>query len=383
MSILTTPKFNEQNNEPEIKKINLRADNDKPLKIKAEEIPNLVPEKILTQWMEGDADPYFKIQELKFPLMANGYNYTKEFFESFVSKINKGPIPGSKDGHLMSWGKRAKTDFILVGAKIENGKKEGSGKVYLKNYIPPVGESGDNEIFLKELKSNMIDFSLVAYTKDEREEKPDGTIIWNVIESTGGERNDAVPYGLGAMEQKTNVNNTVDDSKNNNRESKQMGKQEVLETLKTLKTNAEVTLPEVAAVMGLESQLITDDQQIIISKMNTAKKLIGDVDIIDFITEAIASKKENALKVRNALLTENFGDKVIKGTQKENTARIYAERITEGQELTEEKINEVKNDTIFKKLSAENADVHSDINNIEGETEKNKAGSDVGGSVEV
>lgn len=355
----------------EIKKINLRSEKDKPLKIKAEDIETLVPEKILSQWMDGDADPYFKIQEIKYPLLANGYNYVESFFESFIEKLNRAPIPGSKDGHLMEWGKRADTDFILVGAKIDK-KKNGKGSVFFKNYIPPEGESGSNEVFLKELKSNMIDFSLVAYTKDERIENEDGSIIWNVIESVGGERNDAVPYGLGAMEQKTNK--SINDGKNNiNGESKQMNKEEVLKALKTLKTNAEVTLPEVAKAMGLEKLLITDEQQTALSKLNVVQGVIGEkIDILDFVTESMKYRKENARITREAKMNEVFGPKVFENTKKENKARVYAERILKDDELTDEKVNEIKDDEFYKGFVAENADINSDANEVEGISEGNK-----------
>ena len=185
------------------KKLNLRMEDDKPIDISPDSIPNLVPVDYLSKWMEGDDNPYYKIQEIEFPLVANGYNYTEKFFKSFVSKLKKRPIPGARLGHETSWGKRAVTDLLLIGAKF-NSNGDGSGSVLFKNYIPLIGESGDNTVFIKENKTNMIEFSLVSYTKDEREEHPDGSITWNVIESMFGERNDAVAYGEGAMTQKTN-----------------------------------------------------------------------------------------------------------------------------------------------------------------------------------
>ena len=167
-----------------LRKINLRKDNDKPLKIKADEIPTLVPETAMVKWMEGDKSPYYKVQKIDFPLVANGYNYVESFFESFINKLNRAPIPGSREGHEMSWGKRGKTDFLLVGGKIDK-KKNGKGSVYFKNYILPEGESGDNANFIKENETGMVDYSLVSYTKDERIENPDGSVTWNVIESMG------------------------------------------------------------------------------------------------------------------------------------------------------------------------------------------------------
>ena len=154
-----------------IKKINLRAANDKPLTITADEIPNTIPQKALNKWQLGDDEPYYKIQEIEYPLLANGYNYLESFFKSFIKKLERAPIPGSKDGHEMSLGKRGETDFIMSGALIKpNG--DGTGKVYFKNYVPKEG----NERFIKENETNMVEFSLVSGTRDERQENGDNTI---------------------------------------------------------------------------------------------------------------------------------------------------------------------------------------------------------------
>lgn len=369
-----------------IKKLNIRASNDKPLNIKAEEIPNLVSEKILAEWIKED-DPYFKIQAIKFPVKANGYNYTKSFFESFIKKMEVAPIPGSRDGHDYSFGGRASSDLILVGGKIELNKTNSEkGIVYLKNYIPPVGASGDNNIFIKELKSNMIDFSLVSYTKDELVKNKDGSETWNVVESLFGERNDAVPREMGAMEQKLNsVNNPADGGENNKREKILMTKEEILNGLKTLKTNNDITLPEVAKSLGLEGLLLTEDQKNLIAKLNSAQKLIGkDIDIVEFINESISFKKENAKVNRENVLTKEFGLKEYPDTKKENKARTYAEQISENKELTEELISEIKKNSIYISLSAERADLNSEENNLTGELDSKKINeSAIGGLVEV
>jgi hypothetical protein len=344
--------------EKEFKKLNLRADNDKVLSIQPDSIPTLVPADSIKQWMDGDADPYYKIQKIDFPLVANGYNYTADFFKSFVSKLNRAPIPGSKLGHETSWGKRGTTDLLLVGAEVKENKN-GKGSVFLKMYIPPVGESGDNAVFIKENKTQMVDYSLVSYTKDERIENPDGTVTWNVIESRYGERNDAVGYGEGAMQQKTNsADNDI------TIQGEGMEKKEILKALKTLKTNLEITLPEIASELGLGSLLITDEQNAAVNKMNAVQKLIGDRDPVEYIKELQSVVKQNADEVRAAKFNEVFGVKVFEDTKKENKARTYAEKIIGDDELTEEKINEVKEDEIYKSLAAERADVDSDANRI-------------------
>jgi hypothetical protein len=339
----------------ELKKINLRQPNDKPLLIDPSTIPNNVPEKILKQWMDGDDNPYFKIQQIDYPLVANSYNYTEKFFKSFAKKLERAPIPGSKDGHETSWGKRGNTDIILVGAKFDSNG-DGTGSVFLKNYFPPEG----NEVLIREGKSDMLEFSLVSYTKDEREELPDGSVTYNVVESLFGERNDVVGYGEGAMTQKTN--NKIEDK------GESMNKEEILKALLTLKTNLGITLPEIAKHLSLVSLLVTEEQEKALVKINSIKTLCGDVDPIDFINGLVAEKKENIGAVRAAKLNEVFGTKIDQETKKENLARKHAETLLGDSELTEEKINEIKEDSVFKSLAVEIADIDSDFNQI-GESE--------------
>lgn len=342
------------------KKLNLRAPNDKPLKIDADSIPTLVPEKLINEWMGGDENPYYKVQQIDYPLVANGYNYVESFFESYIGKLNRAPIPGSKSGHETQWGKRPPTDFLLVGAKIEK-KKNGKGSVFFKNYIPKEGESGDNSIFIKENKSGMIDFSLVSYTRDERIEEPGGKVTFNVVESMFGERNDAVEYATGAMKQKTNA---VGDGNNSKGDS--MEKKDILEALLTLKTNMGITLPEIAKHLSLEALIITDEQKLNLSKLNSIVALCGENDPVEFVSSIIDEKKQNAKDVREAKLSELFGTKEIDG--KENQVRIYAESIIGDKDITDEVVAGIKENSIFKTLASEQADVNSDFNRI-GESE--------------
>lgn len=339
----------------ELRKFNLRSESDTPLTITAAEIPTLVPEKILKEWMDGDTDPYYKIQEIKYPVLANRYNYLESFFESFIKKLKRTAIPGSKGGHETSWGKRAPTDLLLVGAKI-NSNGDGTGSVFFKNYIPKTGDSGDNAIFIKENKTGMVDYSLVSYTRDEIIENPDFSRTYNVVESMYGERNDAVGYGEGAMEQKTN-NKEIEKGEG-------MTKEEILKGLLTLKTNNGVDLPEIAKHLNLESLLITDEQTAGIAKLNAIKKLCGDRDPVELITAMQEAEKLNAESVRSAKISEEFGPENWDDTKKENKGRSYAEQVLDGKELTEENIKGVKENSIYVSLAAERADVNSEDNEL-------------------
>ena len=328
------------------KKFNLRKDKNQ-LFIDASTIPTTISEKARLQWMDGDEDPYFKIQKIDYPIKANGDIYLESFFESFIASLADAPIPGSKDGHNTHWGARGTTDFVMVGAKMEpNG--DGTGSVYFKNYIPKL----NNEVFIKELESNMIEFSLVAYVNQERVDNGNGDYEWYVTKAVSGFRNDAVD--VGAMEQKLN--------NKDNQGEKMATKKEHLDGLLGFKTNGEVTLLEVAKHLGLENQVITEDQKAKLNDLEGIVKLCGDKKPADLINEMLTEKKENAVKVRNAALGEAFGPEVYESTKKSNKARSYATKILGKDELTEEKINEIKADEIYLSLAAEHADVDSKEN---------------------
>jgi len=342
-----------------IKKFNLKSSKGL-LKIDPDTIPITIPKAAQAEWMGGDEDPYFKIQAIKYPLKANGDNYLESFFESYISKLKNAPIPGSKSGHEMSYGKRGDTDFILAGALMES-KGDGKGTVYFKNYIP----KENNETFIKELNSNMIEFSLVSNVVEERIEKKDGSVEWNVIESVYGERNDAVD--VGAMDQKLNAQNNIEDIG-----EKRMDKKEILEGLLVLKTNNGITLPEIAKNLSLETLLITDEQKANLTKHNSIVKLCGEFDPVEFIKGLVEERKENMASVRSAKMTESFGVKVFEDTKKANKARLYAEKVLGDAELTDEKVNEIKEDELYKYHALERSDVDNPENELGVSEEKNK-----------
>lgn len=344
-------------------------------KIDPDSIPTLVPDKALKEFQKDDPDPYYKTQKIEFPIVANGLNYQKSFFESFISKLNERPIPGSKSGHNLFSSERPPTDFLLIGGKIESKSKE-KGFVYFKNYIPKNGATTTNETFIKENKSDMVHFSLVTYPKYEVLEDKDGNEIVNIIESLYGERNDAVEYNLGAMKQETNIKDLKDqdDLKDNNK----LGgvnletKQEVLKVLNTMKANADITLIEVAEAMELQSQLITDEHLQAIKIVNSLKNLGFTDPVKDY--EKLKNKIEaDRESVRNARLDKEFGTKEDSQTKKDNLLRTYAEGKTVnvyGDDL-EKAINDLKEDPIAKKFAAERADVNSEANEL-GVVENNK-----------
>jgi hypothetical protein len=344
----------------ELRKLNL-VQNKSKVNIDPSMIPNLVPKEKLAKWQEGDTKPYYKIQEIDYPIVANGITYQESFFESFVKKLKQRPIPGSKAGHEMSWGARPPTDFVMIGGKLDkNG--DGSGKVYFKNYIPPEAASGSNETFIKENKTDMVHYSLVSYTKDEIERDADNNIVMiNVVESIKGERNDAVEYGLGAMDQKTNKNISLEDEKVEGKKEGEMTRQELLEKLKTLKANAEITLNDVAEALGLSSQVVTDEHKEALKVFNSLKKAEID-NPVEKIKELEAEIKLNSVAVRNAELDKEFGADEDKKNYLRQYAGEQAGDLT-GEEL-KTKINEIKESEIAKQLAKSRADYMSDENII-------------------
>lgn len=332
------------------KKFNLRQSKE-PIKIDASSIPDTISSDAKNEWIGEDKDPYYKIQKIEYPIKANGDIYVESFFQSFINSLKDAPIPGAKDGHVTQWGARGNTDFIMSGAKLESNG-DGTGAVFFKNYIP----KENNETFIKELNSNMIEFSLVAYVKEERIDKGDGEVEYHVTEAISGFRNDAVD--VGAMEQKLNNKNL------NIEKGEGMTKEEILKGLLTLKTNNGVDLPEIAKHLNLDSLLITDEQTAGIAKLNAIATLCGGKDPVEMITELQASVKQNADSVRAAKISEEFGPKEWDDTKKENKGRMYAEQVLGDKELTAENIKEIKENSLYVSLAAERAVASSEENDL-------------------
>jgi hypothetical protein len=338
----------------EQKKVNFRMDNDSPVLLTADQIPTLVPDNKLKEWMDGDDNPYYKIQEIKVPQKANGYYFGVDFWKSYLKKLETNLIPGSKNGHETSWGKRPPTDLLLVGGLLEMDS-ETEGRVYLKNYIPLTGDSGDNSIFIKENKTNLVDYSIVSYTKDEYREDEDE---WWAMESLYGERNDAVDYGLGAMTQKTN-------SREAEKGDKAVNVEETVKALSTHMDNGNISVKDLLAKLNKSDLMVSEEQRKDLSAFGKVKSLCGDTDPVECINGLLTEKKANAKAVRDAKMDSLFGHAVHPVTKKENRARKAAELILGDQELTEELIAKVNEDSLYKSMLADQASNDSEFNRIE------------------
>jgi hypothetical protein len=455
-------KFNAK--QAELKRYNFRSAPDAKLTISADSIPTLVPADSLKLFQVGDSAPYYKIQAIDYPTKANGYTYTEAFWKSFIAVMNSRPIPGSARGHETKWGARGPTDLLLIGGRVDS-KGDGSGTVYLKNYILPVGESGDNALFITQNKAGMIDYSIVTYTKDEITTLPDGSYQRNCVESIGGERNDALDFGTGGMDMKTNANGQtlnskcvtfaksciasgkldsssawsfsgsdgdallgpngdnwanyakyhlvedqgatedtkarwkypvgkngkvyrsalraiasrasaqdlqdVSDAASNlikeidKKKGNHVDKEELLATLVTMKTNAQITLPEVAKAMGLEAQLRTPADGENEARMNAIRVELGDGDPVITIKAMKAEQAAGAIAARENAIVALVGPKAnADGTPNvrfeylaKNAAGLSGEKLAA-------KLEELKKDPVMVQLNALAADVNSPLNRI-------------------
>ena len=154
-------------------------------------------------------------------------------------------------------------------------------------------------------------------------------------------------------------------SREADKKGESMKKEEALDTLANFKENGELTLKQVADYLNLEDQVITEDQKKSLSAYGKIKSLSGETDPVEFLNGLLSERKKNEAAVRNAKLTEEFGAEKHPETGKENKVRTYAGKMLSGKELNEETLKELKEDSIYKGLKAEQADVNSEWNRIE------------------
>ena len=338
----------------EPRRLRVEASAASELNVDPSTIPTTVPESALKLFMDGDEDPYYKIEAIEYPVKANGAHYQESFFEEYIAVLADRPIPGSKDGHHIQWGKRAPTDMMVVGAKI-NKTGDGTGVVFLKNYIPPAGAESSNETFLKEAKAGMIHFSLVSYTRDEYEETPDGDGIWNVVGSLYGERNDAVEWGTGAMTQRVTNKETTGDEPDEGDEI--MTKEELLKKLSAMKANGDITISEIAKTLGIE--IVTDVHTDAVKQNAEVVAVLGEAPVE--AAKALQEKvKADETAVFNARMDKEFGAAKHEDGS-DNLVRLQADSIVANGPDLEDQIAKAKENAILKKLKGDELDVTTGV----------------------
>jgi hypothetical protein len=330
-----------------INKRNPEATNVIPL-IDIKTIPNSIGEEKLNILTEGDEDPYFFAQAIQFPIEANGDVYDIEFAQSFVERNKEQAYPGDKYGHSLSWYSRQPTHFYQVGSIMVGNV------AWFKFYVPPSTDSESNESFKKEIKTNGIDLSLVSkakYQYNQDDEK------YHMVASVGGERNDAVGFGDGSMDQ------IVINKKNENiEEGLEVTKEELLKKLNTQFLNGEITVQDIMKVLNKSDMLKSEKDTADLKVLNSLVAVLGDKPL-EKVTELSEAVKLNADVLRKNMITEEFGKE---GTKEEpNLVRNMAELLLKDKVINAESLKVVREDATFLKIAGEQADVNKQVLNKE------------------
>ena len=397
--------------------LNYKSRNAKDLP-KAETLPTLIPDETFNVLRDGDEnrEPLLVTEAIDFPVEGSGGVYTKEFFVSFLERLNTHVFGGNKLGH--AWPER--DDFFTVGGKVDSNADGKTGTVYLKIYIPSFGFETTNAGFIRNVKAKNVHYSLVTYPTGEiRKDDRDGQLKMHFTGSMGYERNDAVPYEGGAMKQRVSANEAqridfvlardligngqvsledkgetflvngkvsrpmlrrlvanadcenkteiselislIDKTKNG---GKPVELKEAMEAVKNAAANGAVNLADLMKNCGGEGLLrnAEDDKKIALANSLTEK--LGDkpVEALDAI---LAENKANAAATVENAVVSAFGAKEVNG--KENPAYTYAMKELNGKsgDALKNGIESMKKDPIMVSIRGNMADPNSQVNAIQ------------------
>lgn len=405
--------------------LNYKSRNAKDLP-KAETLPTIIPNETFEVLREGDEnrDPLMVTEAIDFPVEGSGGVYTKEFFESYLSRLNTHVFGGNKLGH--SWPER--DDFFTIGGKVDTNADGQTGTAYLKIYIPSFGFETTNAGFIRNVKAKNVHYSLVTYPTGEiRKDERDGNLKMHFTGSMGYERNDAVPYEGGAMKQRVSANEAqridiglardlignnqislddkgesflvngkvsrpmlrrmvanadcenkteiselismIDKTKNG---GKTVELKEATEMVKNAAANGAVNLVDLMKNCGGEGLLrnAEDDKKIALANALVLK--LGDKPV-EKLDSILAENEANAkATVENAVVAA-FGPKEVNG--KENPAYTFAMKELNGKngEALKNGIEELKKNSIMVSIRGSMADPASQVNAIE---QNGKTGAD-------
>ncbi len=335
-------------------RINKRSiDTDGIITILGKDLPTLISDEKFNILTDGDEDPYIVAQAIKYPIFANGDNYTEEFFESFLERNKDSYFPGSKGGHSWSSIERQDTHFYQVGGQIVKNNN-GTGTVYFKLYIPKNTDFGSNESFIKEVKADGVDFSLVSNVGGRWN---DTTNEYDILSSKGYERNDAVGRGEGSMNQKINSKKEVSD----------MTPEELLKKLNIAIENKEISKKDVLTKLNCSDLIKTEEDEKNLKIHTSLVDVLGESPI-EKATELTKAVKLNADAAREKVLFDAFGK-----SDKDNLVRNMAETLLVGKELNETEIESVKTNSLFLAISGDEAD-HNSVKNKLKVSEGNETG---------
>jgi hypothetical protein len=386
------------------------------------EVPTLVSESKMNALLGDEQDPYYKIEAIPYPANGSGGIYEESFFRSFVNGLKDRPYPGSKRGH--EYTSRPSSDFYMVGGSMVGNADGKGGIAYFKMLIPTEGDTTSNAGFIRDAKAGIVHFSLVSAPEYKEKKDDDGVTRRHYTASKGYERNDAVEYKTGAMDQVVNSaeeETDFDEAKelatkgewnrkdtngkviqngkvsysvlrrlasNANCENKteiaelisimdkqknhggmKVDKKEVLETVQNMKANGEITLAEIANAMGLQDKIVNDEHVKNAETVKVLNEKLG-ADPITAIDGLLANKKIAAdLAVVNAVVKLAGPEKIMNSSGVEVINPSYTHAIEkcakkEGKDL-ETAIANLGEDPIMKILQGQRADAGSSFNKNE------------------
>jgi hypothetical protein len=386
-------------------------------KVSADSIPTLVPEEKMKSILGDDESPFYKVESIEYPVKGTGGIYQEQFFESFKNVMSDRPIPGSKRGH--TWDSRPTSDLYTVGARLDkNG--DGTGTIHMKIYIPPEGDSDSNAGLIRDAKANIVHFSLVTWPEYTVSKDEEGNEITYFTASKGYERNDAVEYGAGAMQQKVNSDesgwleearsliesgrfNTDDDSDkpiqegivmrsalrrmvsradaenkteiaelismiDKNKGARTVTKQEILEAVSTAIENNSLTLKELAAASKSEDRLLTKNHEEAMAMAEQFAELGVDDPVSSYKNMQTKVEETEKARVENKLRSEFDPN----GLGEKNVLLSYAvDKLgNTPEDKLDEAIAELKGTAVAKNLAGQMADAGSEANQMTGYSDK-------------
>lgn len=316
--------------------------------VKADQLPTLISPENYNIITEGDENPFLFSQGIQFPIKANGDIYTEDFFKSFLSRNSERAFPGDKYGHDINPFSRQPTHFYQIGGEIRNNV------AYFKFYVPPATDAESNESFIKEIKTNGIDLSLVSqvsYNFNEADNE------FYILSSEGSERNDAVGYGNGSMSQQ------VFNKENKNiEENSEMTLEELIVKMNAALTDKEISKTELFKKLNAENLLKTEEDIKDLKVLNSLSEILG-AEPVAKANELLTTVKSNAEAVREAELKTAFGDK-LNADKTDNIVRIQGELLLGDKVANKENIEAVKKNASFVAIAGSLADENSELNKI-------------------
>jgi hypothetical protein len=380
--------------------------------------------------LKNEESPLYVVEAVDFPVKGSGGTYTKQFFESFLSRMKAHPFGGNKLGHSYP----DRDDFFTVGGKIEENGKD-AGTVYFKVFVPSMGFETTNSGFIRNVNAKNVHFSLVTQPEYELKKNDEtGEMERYFTASIGMERNDAVPYEGGAMAQRVNSRSDYEQAKDlirngqvnytdslegdefihngkvyrsvlrriashanadagvkelislidkgkNQKGKKPMEKDDLIQGLKGLYTNGLVSMADIANGIGSTApeQLRNEADRKNAELVKRFNELLGD-NPVEEAEKLLNTRAENERYLVENAVREQVGPPTLKnakGEEVENSAYTYAKKVCNGLtgKALRDALDGLKNDSVMRDLLSAQADTHSEFNRLEGgqDAKKNAA----------